>query len=149
MENKKKRKLKDKPQQGAVMDRGQHGATVGSITRETGQTQNTPPPIEHCPAPFQGLHWVKQCGSTFDRGTLNPLGASDILTIVENGLEMKKSPLDPSDILTMVENRLKLRKLQPPQKSKGLRTQKKTTEYHQSRLLNTQPSFVELQMVLL
>jgi hypothetical protein len=54
MEIKKKRKLRTMKPHVAVMDHGQHGETagsMGSITREEGETQNTPPTpnqIEHC-----------------------------------------------------------------------------------------------------
>jgi hypothetical protein len=47
METKKKRKVRTMKPHVAVMDHGQHGETVGSmgsITREEGETQNTPPP---------------------------------------------------------------------------------------------------------
>jgi hypothetical protein len=58
--------------------------------------------------------------------TLNlSLCASHILTIIENGLEMRKlSPLGTSDILIIVENRLEMRKLQSP-KVKGVKNSKK------------------------
>jgi hypothetical protein len=58
--------------------------------------------------------------------TLNlSLCASDILTILENGSEMRKlPPLGTSDISTIIKNKLDMRKLWPP-KIKGFKNSQK------------------------